>query len=253
MSKSTFLVSCILFAALGMSVATIPFFVASPAQQRVYLSPEIAEPAHHRSYTVTVRTDEDHFGTGVVYQVNGEILVWTAGHLLWNRNDGQYTGDVHVTIEVYGATGRAAITEMPAQILAVSNPWEDYDLALLRVPMGSAVFNRSQTAVFATDSPEVGEEVWHVGSLHGFKGAQSVTDGVVASVGRSIFSSPYPLDQITCEIMPGSSGGGAYLKDTGEFIGMVVQYHGPGFGLMVPVRDIRIWAKREGYGWVFKE
>ena len=54
------------------------------------------------------------------------------------------------------------------------------------------------------------------------------------------------FDQVTAVAFPGSSGGGMFLKDNGEYIGMLTQgvMKLQGFNFIVPVR--RIHACRQG-------
>ena len=90
--------------------------------------------------------------------------------------------------------------------------------------------------------PAVGSELYHVGSLRGQFGSNSVTPGIISQVGRLHLGKIY--DQTSCTAFPGSSGGGVFLKDSGLYIGMLVRGSGETFNLIVPVRRIRAWAER---------
>ena len=59
------------------------------------------------------------------------------------------------------------------------------------------------------------------------------------------------FDQVTAVAFPGSSGGGMYLKESGEYIGMLTQgvMQLQGFNFIVPVRRIHAWAKDAKIEW----
>jgi len=92
----------------------------------------------------------------------------------------------------------------------------------------------------------IGTELFHVGSLLGQRGSNSMTAGIVSQVGRILGKVEY--DQTTVTAFPGSSGGGVYLQ-SGEYVGMIVRGAGEGFNLMVPVRRMERWAKEHDILW----
>jgi hypothetical protein len=84
---------------------------------------------------------------------------------------------------------------------------------------------------FATGEPKVGAAVWHVGCFRGRKGMGSVSDGVVAAVGRlrgafkaSDTDRPVVSDQYSLTATQGSSGGGVFAKDGGECLGLIDEF-----------------------------
>jgi hypothetical protein len=117
---------------------------------------------------------------------------------------------------------------------------------------------------FATGEPAVGAGVWHVGCFRGRKGMGSVSDGVVAAVGRlrggfkaSDTDRPVVSDQYSLTATQGSSGGGVFGKDTGECLGLVDEFldGSPDLGLShgaicaTPARRIRDYAKSAKAEW----
>ena len=59
------------------------------------------------------------------------------------------------------------------------------------------------------------------------------------------------FDQVTAVAFPGSSGGGMFLKENGEYIGMLTQgvMKLQGFNFIVPVRRIHAWSKDAKIEW----
>ena len=85
-------------------------------------------------------------------------------------------------------------------------------------------------------------------------GANSYTTGVLSQTGRTLpmkGANVKVFDQVTAVAFPGSSGGGMFLKDNGEYIGMLTQgvMKLQGFNFIVPVRRIHAWAKDAKIEW----
>ncbi|MHC4332530.1 MAG: S1 family peptidase [Planctomycetota bacterium] len=202
-------------------------------------------------------------GSGVLFTRTNHAgqtinLVWTAGHVV---------DDLRTTREVITADGAKRMIiefadakivkqliedgrlvgrlEIDAEVIRYSNANNGEDLALLRVRKKNFV---EATAVFKLDriTPELGTEMYHVGSLLGQIGANSLTSGIYSQHGRLIGKTLY--DQTTCAAFPGSSGGGVFLKN-GQYVGMVVRGAGETFNLIVPIRRIQDWAKRAKIEW----
>jgi len=77
---------------------------------------------------------------------------------------------------------------------------------------------------------------------------------VLSQVGRMLEmkgANVQVFDQVTAVAFPGSSGGGMYLKDTGEYIGMLTQgvMQLQGFNFIVPVRRIHAFAADAKIEW----
>jgi S1-C subfamily serine protease len=123
-------------------------------------------------------------------------------------------------------------------IIRYSDADYGHDLAVLKIK-DSNFFNGGITFYEDKGIPEVGTKVWHVGSLLGDSGSSSFTEGVYSKIGR-IHQGVY-YDQVTCGILPGSSGGGVFLED-GRYVGMAVRSAGHPMHLIVPMRRIIEWA-----------
>ena len=112
----------------------------------------------------------------------------------------------------------------------------------------------TDTVTFYLDKkiPELGTDLLHVGSLLGQMGANSMTDGIYSQHGRILkHLNKHVFDQTTCTAFPGSSGGGVYLKSEGNprYVGMLVRGAGEGFNLIVPVRRMVNYCKKNKIMW----
>jgi len=138
---------------------------------------------------------------------------------------------------------RVGELKMDAEVVRYSDP---EDLAVLRIRKTGFV---EASVVFYLDDkpPAIGTRLYHVGSLLGQTGANSMTAGIQSQIGRVLEKKVY--DQTTTTSFPGSSGGGTYTTD-GAYVGMVVRGAGEGFVLCVPVRRMRAWAKTAGVEWL---
>ena len=84
-----------------------------------------------------------------------------------------------------------------------------------------------------------------------------MTRGICSQVGRVLDlgnSDGVVFDQTTVTAFPGSSGGGVFLSErsgekSGQYMGMLVRGAGETFNLIVPVRRMRKYAKKEGILW----
>ena len=196
-------------------------------------------------------------------------FVWTAGHVIDNLRsvrsvieDGQPKKivefkDAQIVKELVENGRRVGELKMDAKVIKYSDAEDGEDLALLMVRKTSFIQNN---AVFygAEGKPvPIGTELYHVGSLLGQQGSNSMTLGIVSQVGRvlSLGSGDGTVfDQTTVTAFPGSSGGGVFLSErsgdkTGEYMGMLVRGAGETFNLIVPVRRMRRWATEQEILW----
>jgi len=150
--------------------------------------------------------------------------------------------DAEIVREAVEDGRRVGESKMDASVIRFS---EEQDLCLLRVLKRDFA---KESVVFYLDPPipPVGRDLYHVGSLLGQMGSNSLTPGIVSQIGRTLDKREY--DQTTCTAFPGSSGGGVYLRD-GRYVGMITRGAGEGFNLMVPVRRLHRWAKAAGIEW----
>jgi hypothetical protein len=213
---------------------------------------EVAQYLQDISVTIKAGNSE---GSGVITNVNGTNYVWTAGHVVAglrrtrtviNPSGGTMTvvefDDVEVVKDLVEDGRTVGSMRFNAEVVRYSDAEYGEDLALLRVRKK----NLTQSVVhFYLDEkiPVLGTKLFHVGSLLGHGGSNSMTSGIVSQHGRVHQGQVY--DQTTCAAFPGSSGGGVYLED-GRYCGMIVRGAGETFNLTVPARRITKWAKKVG-------
>jgi hypothetical protein len=111
---------------------------------------------------------------------------------------------------------------------------------------------------YKDDTPvAIGTELYHVGSLLGQQGSNSMTRGIISQVGRVLnlgSGDGVVFDQTTVTAFPGSSGGGVFLSERsgdkkGQYVGMLVRGAGETFNLIVPVRRMRSWSEKHNVRW----
>lgn len=243
---------------LFLSLSFINGWGISPKERR-----EVSD--YLQDISVTIRSQSDYSkseGSGVLItrEVGGEKItfVWTCGHVVDNLReirtviqDGRPKkivefDDVQIIKELVEDGRRVGEIKMDATVVKYSDADDGEDLALLMV---IAKDYGKASAKFYLDKEEIvpiGTPLFHVGSLLGQFGSNSMTSGIVSQVGRIRDKVEY--DQTTVTAFPGSSGGGVYLQD-GRYVGMIVRGAGEGFNLMVPVRRMKRWAKEHGIMW----
>ncbi len=215
-------------------------------------------PGYLQDISVTIRASNSE-GSGVAVSRDGVTYIWTAAHVVDGLRTTRMvidpkTGTRRSVVEFRDAkiikthleNGRAVgHSEMYAEVIRYSGADHGHDLALLRVRKKDFV---KVSAKFHLDKniPVLGTRLFHVGSLLGQQGSNSMTSGIMSQHGRLIGKTVY--DQTTVTAFPGSSGGGVYTTD-GKYVGMLVRGAGEGFNLIVPVRRMHNWAKRAGVEW----
>lgn len=246
----------------------------------VYAVSNVAYAAEVSSYlqdiSVTIKTSKGE-GSGVVFtreiQTENGLkkinFVWTAAHVLENiRNVKTVLGvDGHLkkVIEFQDAEVIKKLVEngrtvgqlaMDAKVVKYSDAKDGEDLALLMIRK----FNFVESSAKFSQDPEnkgiaLGTQLYHVGSLLGSEGSNSMTTGIMSQVGRTISlngGAKVLFDQTTVTAFPGSSGGGVFLT-SGEYVGMLVRGAGETFNLIVPMRRITKWAKEENIEWALDQ
>lgn len=196
-------------------------------------------------------------GSGTIITRSKSNYVLTAGHVVASArkavkitNNGAKSNavrfePVEVVREIYVSNRSVGRTSIQADVLAYSSARQDY-LALLK--LRSKICDDS--VVFAPlDPPSLGTELYHVGSLVGQKGSNSLVTGIYSQVGRVLFDKVF--DQTSCPAFPGSSGGGVFNTSTSQFVGVVVRAYGVGFNLIVPNRRVMELATRHGVEFIF--
>lgn len=215
-------------------------------------------PGYLQNISVTIRAGWSQ-GSGTLYSRDGYTFVWTAGHVVdglrrtrkvidpssgTERTVVEFD-DPKILTELREDGRTVGRIEMDARVVRYSNADHGEDLALLQVRKKDFV---KASAVFYADEkiPDIGTDTYHVGSLLGQLGSNSMTKGIISQLGRVYENTVY--DQTTATAFPGSSGGGVYLED-GRYVGMIVRGAGEGFNLMVPVRRMSSWAKKAKVEW----
>jgi S1-C subfamily serine protease len=268
----------ILIFALAFAVLSVPAAIpaednkdekAKPTAEKKADKPHSGKEAeeiaqHLQDISVTIVSKSDFGGgegSGVIKTrklPDGSTVnfVWTAAHVVSNlrrekRIIDSKTGTPKTVVEFDDAMIVKALNEdgrmvgkieFYAEVIRYSS---EEDLALLRVRKKN--FVQSNVVFHLEDKiPAIGTELYHVGSLLGQLGSNSMTRGIMSQHGRLIDKKVF--DQTTVAAFPGSSGGGVYLQD-GKMVGMVVRGAGETFNLIVPVRRLRDWAKSAKVEW----
>lgn len=234
--------------------------------KKVKEEPKGTIPTYLQDISVTIHAGTSQ-GSGVIKNRDGVSYVLTAAHVVSRLRRTRpiidpKTGSTRVKIEfddakivkeIYDDEHRSVgRIEMDAEVLRYSDADNGEDLALLRLRKKNLGV-KTPSAKFFTEKEAVpvGTELWHVGSLLGQQGSNSLTPGAVSQHGRVIKGNVY--DQSTCAAFPGSSGGGVYRKEDGQYVGMIVRGAGETFNLYVPMRRINKWAKRVGVDFVLDD
>jgi len=197
-------------------------------------------------------------GSGTVFKKNGKTFVLTAAHVIeelkqvitdvdedegkdkkkviWKEawivlervKDGRKTGELRLLAKVRFAT---KTEEEGGDDVAVLEVYEGDLLPYSAVPLPK------------DQQVWVGQECWHVGSLYGAF-VNSVSKGIIASVGRLIHGKPF--HQTSTTAAPGSSGGGVFVVgDDGNlyYAGMLTRGTGQTINFVVPIERIRAALK----------
>jgi S1-C subfamily serine protease len=210
-------------------------------------------------------------GTLVTRKIGDDTatFIWTAAHVV----DGLRTtrtivtpqGTPRILVEYRDAEivqerqqdgRRVGEVKYDCKIIKVSDADYGEDLAVLMVRCKGA-YLLNVCAKFHKDPnyiPPIGIDLSHCGSLLGQFGANSYTTGVLSQTGRTLAmkgANVKVFDQVTAVAFPGSSGGGMFLKENGEYIGMLTQgvMKLQGFNFIVPVRRVHAWAKDAKIEW----
>jgi hypothetical protein len=214
----------------------------------------------------TIITREVKTGPNKTDKMN---FVWTAAHVIDNlrsvRNvirEGKSITivefrDAQIVQEIVENGRRVGELKMAAKVIKYSDSEDGEDLALLLIRKrnfipANAVFHKG-----GDSSLTLGTELYHIGSLLGQVGSNSMTRGIISSVGRVLnlgTGDGVVFDQTTVTAFPGSSGGGVFLSErseekSGQYVGMLVRGAGETFNLIVPVRRLRSYAVKNNIAW----
>ena len=214
----------------------------------------------------TIITREVRVAPNKVVKLN---FVWTAAHVIDNLrsvrqvvDNGKVTHKVEfkddeIVQELIENGRRVGEVKLDAKVIKYSDSEEGEDLALLLIR--KTAYTESTVNFYKDEGRPVaiGTELYHVGSLLGQVGSNSMTRGIMSQVGRVLnlgSGDGVVFDQTTVTAFPGSSGGGVFLSERsgdkqGQYVGMLVRGAGETFNLVVPVRRLRKYATESGVGW----
>lgn len=230
---------------------------------------QAAVPGDLLSSSVTVLAPPSSYGSGVIFKSRKSraAFVWTAAHVVKaaQRVDSgldpltlrpvsavRYRDVLVMTPRFMG--GRKVGEDMRyASVVRYSDAERGHDLALLRLydhTFGGPGVTFSEAGFV----PRAGQAVWHVGSPHGRLGMSSVSDGVFSTAGRLLSETERPLvyDQVTLASLPGSSGGGFFLKSDSRCIGILtggLTADTECLNTIVPARRLREFARKSRCLW----
>lgn len=231
---------------------------------------EVAD--HLQNISVTIKSEGRYSkseGSGVLVnrEIEGEKItfVWTAAHVIDNLRTVREIvdskgntrkliefSDARIVKELVEAGRRVGEIKMDASVIKYSDADNGHDLALLMVRAKDYGKDSANFLVKKEDDKivPIGTRLYHVGSLLGQVGSNSMTTGIVSQVGRVLgdIARGAEFDQTTVTAFPGSSGGGVFLEN-GEYVGMIVRGAGEGFNFMVPIRRMKDWAEESGILW----
>lgn len=245
---------------LIITLILLPLTIISGAQNL-----QVAEHLQDISVTISAESrysSSEGSGVLIVREVEGEkvTFVLTCAHVVDNlrsiRNiirGGQTIqlvefNPVQIVKELVENGRKVGEVRMSAEVIQYSDADTGEDLAVLMVQAKD--YSKSSTKFHLNnDKPiiPIGTDLFHVGSLLGQFGSNSMTSGIMSQVGR--VRNKVEFDQTTVTAFPGSSGGGVYLKD-GTYVGMIVRGAGEGFNLIVPMRRIHRWLDTNDMLWL---
>lgn len=227
---------------------------------------QISQEFQDISVTILARnTIERAAGSGVIKTrklPSGESVsfVWTAAHTIEGLRIPKKIIDVTtgftktkvefddcIVVKPLNQDGRyVGKIEFLAQIIRYDR---QEDLAILKIrkkdfSSGSVKFYQDKELI------PLGTRVWHVGSLLGEIGSNSMTEGVLSQHGRIIDRKVF--DQVSAAAFPGSSGGGVFLND-GRMIGMVTKGIAETFHFTIPAYRMREWSRNSNVEWAFDD
>lgn len=178
---------------------------------------------------VNLTSGEGGTGSGVIMSADGYII--TNNHVVVDEN----TGVQQDKITVYMSDG----TSFPTEVIGLD---EQTDLAVLKIdPAGTTL----APAEFGdSNSLQVGEEVYAIGSPGGLELANTITGGHISALNRDITIDDrvMSLIQTDAAINPGNSGG-ALINKYGQVIGITsaklgISYY-EGLGFAIPMDTVK--------------
>jgi len=181
---------------------------------------------HERDVTVSILTSKGS-GTGFIIHRDCDVYVVTAQHVV-----GEETEVRVIDIPVSNSRDRIVFT---AEVIKTSVL---YDLALLKLP-AEAIPHFRESAIFNMEPLSLGQRISHVGSILGPSNAESYSEGVVSFASRlNPINRLSRMDQVTCVIYPGSSGGPVF-DEYGRVVGVALLSAAPQLSLTCPTNIVK--------------
>ena len=100
---------------------------------------------------------------------------------------------------------------------------------------------------FSTERSKVFDEIYHMGSLAGLDGQDSLSTGIISFISRKLEN--LEVDQTTVPVGKGSSGGGMFVSD-GKCIGITIAMAGCSTSFMVPSEHVIDWLETSEFSWL---
>jgi len=203
--------------------------------------------------------DYKNAGTGTILKKTKEhAYILTCAHVIANRKR------KHTPIFDFKALGQYNITPKTTFLESIIKPllvkqtkWVDglpityshsadiffldrsVDICILRINgkiYGEEISPYNNSTVVPT-----GTEVYHVGNLFGSLN-YSVTSGIISHNSRGLFGERIQVD---IDVTFGSSGGGIFTKDKGEYVGMVTEKatRDSSIAIIIPIKKIIKWLE----------
>lgn len=211
-----------------------------------------------RDSTVMVEgcTPEGPFGSGFTIITPQDDYVITAAHVVASFRTMTEGKTAFKKIRVSRLNYRSGVEVnriyCDAEVVRYSDADIGHDLCLLRLARKGFAIN---SVSFFDGTVNVGTPVIACGTPGDRKLANTVTQGIFAATDRSLPYTDQRYDQIDAPVYYGNSGGPAFLKETGECIGVIVRML-PGqsnFGFIVPSWRIKLWADRDGISFIYND
>lgn len=247
-----------------MIIKIIPIIIALFVSMICSFASDKSIAEYLQDISVTVKSGMSE-GSGVVLTRKDSTgasinIIWTAAHVVNDLRTSREIiapdGSKKTLVEFKDAkivkpiieSGRTVgRLEMDAEVLKFSDADSGEDLAILRLRKRDFI-SVSVKFYEKDDLVPLATSLLHCGSLLGQQGGNSITFGIYSQHGR-VLSNGVVFDQVSVNSFPGSSGGGVYIKDTGEYCGCVLRGSGESFTLIAPIRRIRAWVKRINMEW----
>lgn len=244
-----------------LTLVSLLFLLGST--NNVLVASERNVPEYLESICVKIKVN-DGTGSGTAFTrkdwtgTNDVTFIWTAAHLFNHTEDvysmlffGQHArtspivDHAMVILPIFDKDGAVCgSTNRLAKVIKYSDNEVGQDLALLQ--LDGVWFNKNSAVFDLSGKPtRIGTKVISCASPYGL--TDTYSEGHISMVGGMMLNSNV-LDQTSCVVFPGSSGGGMF-NEKGLYIGMTTMMRAAGLNFMVPMRRMQEWAKKEHIEW----